>query len=244
MQSFVDRLLRMIRSIGPHRWVRLIRRRRRVEGSMPPMLLIGTVGVWFFSGLAFSMLGGSVALTILAYVALAPWFILGLVLSLAVSVDGVNNLRRFGVSAIRRPRWWFELSRLTWMLLLFALLSMPLLYYAGGPLLRPIAEFLFRALPTLFIAFMVLGTAGYLVSGMRGRRRRGRAFECVQWFYWMSGILVALVEVVEWLPANAGWAQPMTLIACVIALSLMGILCLTIADRWKRRITRSRRIAT
>lgn len=244
MQFVFDHLLGIIRPIDPRQWPLVIRRLRTAEGWVPPMMLIATMMVLLLIGQGFGVLGGNVGLKVFNYVALATWLVVGVLSSLAVTIDGLNNLRRFGASGISRPRYWFELSRLNWMFLLFAALSTPLILFIGGAQLRPIADLLFRAIAPLFITFMAFSTGGYLVSALTKRRRRGRAFECVQYFYWMFGVTGTVTAFAIWIPVHAGWAQPMTAIACLIAASLMGVLVITIADRCKRRATRSREIAT
>ena len=244
MQFVVDHLLGIIRPIDPRQWPLVIRRLRRADGWMPPMMLIATMMSLLLIGHGFGLLGGNIALKVFNYVALATWLVVGAVSSFAVTIDGLDNLRRYGAFGVSRPRWWFELARLNWMCLLFAGLSIPLIHFAGGAQLRAIADFLFRAIAPLFMTFMAFSTGGYLVSASTKRRRRGRAFECVQYFYWMFGVTGAVTAFAIWIPVQAGWAQPMTAIACLIAASLMGILVLTIVDRRKRRATRSREIAT
>lgn len=244
MQFVFDHLLGIIRPINPRQWPLVIRRLRTADGWTPPMMLIATMMLLWFIGHGVGLLGGNVALKLFNYVALATWLVVGILSSLAVTIDGVNNLRRFGASGFSRPRWWFELARLNWMFLLFAAMSMPLIHFAGGAQLRLIADLLFRAIAPLFITFMAFSTGGYLVSALTTRRRRGRAFECVQYFYWMFGVIAAVTAFAIWIPVQAGWAQPMIVIACLIAGSLMGILVLTISDGWKRRVTRSRETAS
>ena len=244
MQFLFDQILGIIRPIAPHQWPLVIHRLRTAEGWTPPMMLIATMILLLLIGQGFGLLGGNIALKVINYVALATWLVVGVLSSLVVTIDGLNNLRRFGASGITRARWWFELSRLNWMLLLFTALSTPLIHFAGVAQLLPIADVLFRAIGPLFITFMAFSTSGYLVSALTKRRRRGRAFECVQYFYWMFGIITAVTAFAIWIPVHAGWAQPMTAIACLIAASLMGIFVLAIADRWKRRASRSREIVT
>jgi hypothetical protein len=204
---------------------------------MPPMMLIAAMMMLFLLGQGFGLLGGILPARVFNYVAIATWLVVSLVASLAVTIDGVNNIRRLGFAGIFRPRWWFEISRLTWMFLLLAALSTTAIHFVGTPWLCTVGDFLFRAIPAVYIAFMVFSTGGYLVSGITRRRRRGRAFECMQYFYWLFGVISAVVFLVVWLPARTGWAQPMTVVTCVIAASIIGILVLTVARRLDRKTT-------
>lgn len=228
----IAHMLGIIRPVDPREWPETVRRLRRADGWMPPMMLIATVFVLFFVERGFGLFGGNNELKVFNYVALATWLVVAVFSTLAVMIDGVNNLRRLGMWALLRPRWWFELSRLAWIGLLLAALSMLLFQFAGGPRLHDAGEMLSRALPTLFFAFMLFSTGGYLVSLMTTRRRRGRAFECVQWFYWLVILIGTATTVPLWFPDHVQW---MTVVACVLAACLMAILLLAITDRWKRR---------
>lgn len=235
MQILLEHLLGIVRPIDPREWPLVIRHLRSSEGWAPPMLLVATMGVLLFGGEGFGLLGGNFALKVFNYVALATWFVVGSLASVTVMIDGANNLRRLGIAGLSRPRGWFECSRLTLISLLLVGLSVPLLHFAGGFILRPLSDLLFRTLPPLYIAFLILSTSAYLLSIATGRRRCGRAFECVQYFYWLFGIIFSATAFAIWLPVQAGWAQPMTVVACVIAASLMGVLVVKIAERWERR---------
>ncbi len=117
------------------------------------------------------------------------------------------------------------------MLLVFGGLSVFLILMAGGPQAFEGRDAFVSILPVLFLIFMATGTAGYLVSRLTGRRRRGRAFECVQYFY-MFGLSFLVIVPALLLPRWAGW-QPLTVIWCLIVASLTGALLLTISDRRK-----------
>ena len=155
MQILLEHLLGIVRPIDPREWPSVIRRLRSSEGWVPPMLLIATIGVLVFGGQGFGLLGGNFALQLFNYVAIATWFIVGSLASAAVVIDGGNNLRRLGLSGLARPRWWFECARLAWISLLLMGLSVPLLHFVGGFILRPLSDVLFRTLPTLYITFMI-----------------------------------------------------------------------------------------
>jgi hypothetical protein len=241
MQFLLDHLIGILRPIGPHHWAIAIRGLRRAEGWWPPMMLIAAMGTLFFIGQGFGLLGGVLAVKIFNWVAIATWLVVGLIASLAVTIDGISNFRRLGIRGIVRPRWWFELARLTWMLFLLGALSLPLLHFSGIPPLSNAGDHLFRALPAIFVIFMFFGTIGYLVSALSGRRPHGRAFECVEYFYWILGSVVAVTMFVVWLPAKVRWAQPLTLTACVVAASLMGIVLLKVGNRWQASASRKKR---
>ncbi len=240
---FLDHLLGFIRPIDPREWPLLIRRLRAADGWMPPMLLIATMMTLSFVGQGIGLLGGNVAIKVYNYVASATWLVVGVISALAVTLDGVNNLRRLGLSGVTRPRWWFELSRLMWMLLLYFALTIWLILVVGEPRFIPVGDLLFHATRIFAIAFFVASTLGYSISWITKRRRRGRAFECVQYFYCVFGGCGAVTFLAIWIPVRARWATPLTAVACLIAASLIGALILTISHRYDRREERSREIA-
>jgi len=232
MPFFFQQLLGIFLPIDPRRWPTGIQRMRTCEGWGPPMFLIATTGTLIFVGRGIGLLGGNGAVKLFNYLALATWLVAGTLGCLAVTLDGMNNLRRLGPWAVSRPRWWFELSRLTWMLFLFVALSAILLLAVGGPQLCGKFNSIWSVLPALLLLFMVTDTAGYSVSAVTRHRRRGRAFECVQYFY-MFGLASAVIMPALWIPLWAGWAQPLTILWCLIAASLTAALTLTILDRRK-----------
>jgi hypothetical protein len=229
MQHLLDHLLGIIRPIDPRRWPQAIRGMRIAEGWVPPMTLIAMFAVLIFIGHGVGLIGGNFIVKVFNYVAIATWLIVGLASNVVVTFDGMNNLRRLGFCGIRTPRWSFEVSRMAWLILVFAGLSAILLSFLGGARLEPAGNALFKFVTPLYAAFFVSGTAGYIVSAVTGRRPRGRAFECMQYFYWIFGIIGSLVGLAIWVPARAGWAEPMTVIACIIGAALLGILIVSIA---------------
>src|SRR5258708_10086898 len=98
MRLLLDHLFGVMRPIDPRQWPLVIRRLRTAEGWMPPMMIIATTMLLFLIGQGFGLLGGNIALRALNYVALATWFIVALFASLAVTIDGIHNLKRYGVS--------------------------------------------------------------------------------------------------------------------------------------------------
>jgi hypothetical protein len=239
-QFLLDHLIGILRPIGPHHWALAVRRLRRADGWLPPMLLIAAMATLFFLGQGFGPLGNVLAVRVFNYAAMATWLIVGSVASAAVTIDGLRNLRHLTPGGMLRPRWWFELSRLAWMILLLAALSLPLFHFSGIPRLRAAGDSLFRILPTMYVAFMLFGTAGYLVSLLARRRPRGRAFECVEYFYWLFGVVAAVTMFVVRIPPQVGWAQPATIVACAVAAAVIGAFILKVAYRWDATMVRKR----
>jgi hypothetical protein len=239
-QFLLDHLIGILRPIGPQHWALAVRRLRRTDGWLPPILLIAAMMTLFLLGRGFGLLGNVLVVRVFNYAALATWLIVGAAASAAVTIDGLGNLRRLTPGGMLRPRWWFEMSRLAWMILLLAALSLPLFHFSGIPRLRAAGDSLFRVLPTMYVAFMLFGTAGYLVSIIARRRPRGRAFECVEYFYWLFGVVAPVTMFVVWIPARAGWAQPATVVACAVAASLIGAFILKVARRSDATTVRKR----
>lgn len=240
MPFALEHLLGILSAISPHKWPSVIRRLRRSPGWVPPMVLIATLGLLMFGRNGFGLLGGHIALIVFNYIAIGTYFTVGSIASAAVMIDGANNLRRLGIRGVSRPRWWFEWARLAWITLLLVGLAMLIFHLVGGAVFAPLADSLFHIAPSLFFAFLVLSTAAYFLSLATRRRRSGRAFECVQYFYWTFGVISALIAVLTWVPAQAGWAQPMTVVLSIVAASLMAIVLFKLAQRWERKLDSAR----
>jgi hypothetical protein len=236
IQFLVEHLLGFIHPIDPRKWPLVVRRLRAAQGWAPPMLLIATAMTLMFASQGFGLFGGHIVVKLFNFLALATWFVVGVAASFAAVVDGSRNLRRLGLFGLSRPRWWFELSRLAWMAFLFLALSAPILHFAGGFDIAALSSVAIYVFVTLYAAFMTSGTTAYLLSIFTRRRRSGRAFECVEYFYWLCGILFWAVMVVVWLPARLGWAEPMTAVLCMIAASLLAIVVIRLASRRRQLV--------
>jgi hypothetical protein len=235
MQALLDHLLGVVRPVDPRLWAQAIRKMRTAEGWVPPMVLLAAFAMLFFIGQGFGLLGGNIVLKIFNYFAIATWIVVCLLGNMSITIDGLNNLRRLGFFGIRNPRWSFEVSRLAWMTLLFVALTGILFEILGGAKLKPVGDALFYVVPALYVTFFVSGTMGYALSAITGRRRRGRAFECVQYFYWMFGIIGALFSFAIWLPARAGWGEPLVVVACIVGAALLAPLVIAITKPERRR---------
>jgi hypothetical protein len=102
-----------------------------------------------------------------------------------VTLQSLCNLKQLRFVGCSRPRWWFELSRICWITFVFLALAIALARFGqlandGLPL-----TVLMPAVPAFLIGFLLFSSTGYAVSLVGGRPRRGRAFECVQYFYWL-----------------------------------------------------------
>jgi len=241
--------LGVVLPVDPVRWPMVIRRMRAGEGSDPPMMLIASTTVLCLAGPALQrlgLLGGNVLLSAFNYVALATWLAVSGLGCCAVAIDGVQHLRRFGFVAPARPRWWFEVSRLLWIGFVFSSTSIVLtMLLLGGPPNGDAFERLFWMAAGLGGLFMLSATCGYAVSLTTGRTRRGRAFECTQYF-WMFGIAMAAIAAATALATLVGWNQHWMLFVSVAAAAMTGVIALKVRE-WKTRggiLTRTRQGAS
>lgn len=203
---------------------------------MPPMMMIASAGAVLFVSRGFGLLGANPAVQAFNYAAVATWFVVGGGASLVMTWRGARNLSRLGVAASVRPRWWFEVARVAWITSLFALLGSVLLTFGAGARFVAVAAGLFRLAGYLVTAFFVTTTWGYVLSALTRHRRRGRAFECVQYFYITFGVVGGVTQLVVWLPNRLGWANDaITVTACVAAAVVMGVLILAISERARKR---------
>jgi apolipoprotein N-acyltransferase len=81
---------------------------------------------------------------------------------------------------------------------------------------------LILAVPAFLVGFLLFSSTGYVVSFVGGRPRRGRAFECVQYFYWVW-IAGFVVFASLWVGHGFGGANGAVLSAVGVAVA--AILC-------------------
>lgn len=126
---------------------------------------------------------------VLAWAGWGTLWITGLLGTAAIGYDSVRNIRRFGLHAIGRPRFFFELSRAT-IAVAFLLWAPALTFALLLPNINvPGANFIDirQLVTTLVVLFCLAAICGYLTSYLTGRRLRGRAYECTSWFFCVLG---------------------------------------------------------
>jgi hypothetical protein len=196
------------------------------------MMIIASAFVLAGVANGLGLFAGNVIVMAFHCVTAATIFVIGIAATMAVLLDSYRNLGRFGTIAVARPRWWFEMSRLIWIVFLFMFLLAVGADFAGLRL-GLFKDLWVRVGSALFIAFLVLSTVGYVISAATGQSRNGRAFECTQYFYWLSCAIVGFTTLVIWIPARVAWAGPVTVALCIAAASIAARV-LTIAKRAER----------
>jgi hypothetical protein len=236
MRFLIEHLLGVIRPINPFDWPAHVRRLRTSEGWVPPMMVLAALGVLAGMNWGFGLLGQNGVVRFFNYLSLATWFVVASLATCAVLVDSVRNIARYGFVPLSRPRWWFEVSRTTWIIALVVGLTLPMAHLAAVPLAMRFADTVFAIVPIAIGMFFVSATLGFAISALTGRPRRGRAYECVQYFYVVFGATFGITAFAIWLPNVAPAVNgPLTVAACVVTASLLGIFVLKLSERMKRR---------
>jgi hypothetical protein len=174
----------------------------------------------------------------------ATWFIVGLIATFDVARRGSRNVVRFGPWGLTRARWWFEVARLAW---LFTLMDILFLGFAATPWMHGVRLFTmdaanaaFMALGPAVAAWMLTTTVGYCLAWILWAPLRGKAFECVHYFFTIIGsITLGALGVYLWDP-NVSFIQ----LAFAAVLALAGAVLLlagfiSIVRRYERRVRKS-----
>lgn len=237
-----------IRNFGASVWFAYSRIVNRDSGWGAPMLLVAGLGTIGFT-LALDRLIGIRLFGLLAVDSGILWCVLAFVASSVQAFRSVKALMRLSWRGVFRPRWWFELSRICIILSLFGftLVAVGVLLAANG--IQPAALSTLFALSLLFsfcAAVLFLGTAtiGYVISFLTHRRRRGKAYDCVHYFYVIVGSVTLLaVSVSHWPPADIWPAGCIFFATGAAGLSIALFGFLSIIDRETIRKDQTARFA-
>ncbi len=172
------------------------------------------------------------------------WFIVGLIATCTIARRGAGHLVRFGIWGFTRPRWWFEVARLAWLAtLLDALVLVFVVSVLPRGLRGPIADV--ATLPLFVLgpaacAWIVAATTGYVLAWVRWLPMRGKAFDCVQYFYTIMLSIALAASGVYLFEANKPWFE--RALAGVIG-TVGGVLFvvgfISIIRRWERNERRA-----
>lgn len=210
--------------IGTHLWKPLSRRLTTDAGWLPPMIMIAGAGL--ILTLSFVVVGATPPAWAknIGLFTWITWVIVGGLASLRVAARSVYNLVRLGPLAFRLPRWWFEIGRLSFIVLLFAVLTLVVI---GGLWLQGVRGFDdFQSLVQIVVlisaaSFALAAVAGYGLSFVFRLPRRGRAYECVHYFGTIVGSITLLVLAIY------AWPQQWRLLDAVISV-VLGVLGLAL----------------
>ena len=240
MIAWLRKTISSLAPIGPHRWLDASRALARADGWVPPMSLISLFGMLLFSNGLF------VKVPVMLIITWVTWLVVGLGALAIVAARSLHTCARYGALGWTRPRWWFELARLLWIVGLFSLLSVGLHAFAPannvGRGMNVVSEWLFVFGKCCFPGFFLAATVGYGISFARRLPRRGRAFECTQYFYTLSGGIGFVTFVAMAWPPLRPW--PNAALVCVVGLAgmvfLIGGVSSVIARReqFEKRINR------
>lgn len=220
MFAWLRETISSLAPIGPRRWIEASRALARADGWVPPMSLVALFGMVLFSNGLF------VKLPLIWIITWVTWFVVGVGALAIVAARSLRSCARYGMYGWMRPRWWFELSRLLWIVGLFCILSACLPAFAPanniGRWLTIVLEWMFVLAIYCFPSFFLAATIGYGISFARRLPRRGRAFECTDYFYTFSGAIGVVTFVAyAWLPLRPWPNGAMLCIAGVAGIALL-----------------------
>ena len=237
-QAF-DILDRFRRPISPGLWKRFARALTTGPGWMPPMLLFAGSGVILMLNVGLGHFDNIAWLKTFNLAVTLSWCAVGLLACLLVAKRSIRNLSRFGPRGFLRPRWWFELGRLTWMaaicslvMVVFGLLVSEMGIVGG---LEWLFGIFLLVMGYSWPAFFVVTTIGYLLAFLRGLPCRGRAADCAGYFYLLAGG-VGLATWAAMLWPDDGAAGRVMLAAAMgsIGVSMLLVAFLTSIRRWEQ----------
>lgn len=207
----------LMNPISPWHWSTTARRLARAEAWVPPMMIIAGGGlILVVSQLAFLTKTPvqHFAISILAWL---TWLIVGAIATFIGTFESVRNLMRYGIDGPTRPRWWFEIARLLWTGFLLGLLSLPLGFLTLNILLYVIGEIV-----GTFALFFATASVAYLLTFRKGKPFRGRAFECVHFFYpSLGGICLLIYAASLWPPDDLLIGGTLIAVSGLLGISLL-----------------------
>ena len=187
------------------------------------MMIIASFGVLLGINAGFGLLGNNAFVRNANYVAISTWYLVSTVATMAVSYDGFRNIFRFPTGYLR-PRLWFEISRLAFNFICLLLVT---IFGIAITNLKPpavIDKLLLNSVLLNASVFMIASTIGYATSLATGRKRTGKAFQCVQFFYGMTlaGLIVAVFAFVLpiWFPILN---NPLVLSTVIASMAFLGV---------------------
>ncbi len=190
LKQFIAGFFAFQSPVWPHQWLKFARGLVSNIGWMPTMFL------WSIFGLVVSVnfgMGRQQNIQWLERFNFWTWITWSIVAVLAIfmtSVRSARTLGRFGLLGPTRPRWWFEIASVAWSVTTISFIGIMLGLFlnsqqrqAFSDVFTPLMAVLLVSLPAFFTA----ATIGYAVSFVGGRRRAGKAYDCVHYFYSIVG---------------------------------------------------------
>jgi hypothetical protein len=197
---------------------------------MPPMLMIAALGsAWGMHGL-WAMFQGLTWLT---------WFAVGLIATGTVAWRGIGHLVRSGAWGLTRPRWWFEVARLAFLAalcdVLVLLLVISLFPNAPRGPLGSAATLAFISAGPLFVFWVLIASVGYVLAWVRWLPLRGKAFDCVHYFYALVvGIWLAVIGIVMLEPQQPLLVQVVAGTTSIAGVAVLAAGFVSIIVRWEK----------
>jgi hypothetical protein len=228
-----------LRPIAPWHWPEVSRRLAVAHGWIPPMLMIAALGSAYGMHELWELVLGPQLAFPLQGLTWLTWFAVGLIATGTVAKRGAGNILRFGPWGLTRPRWWFEVARLVFLVtlidLLVFLLAMSVWPNAMRGPMAVAADLIYGSLRPLFVSWVVVASVGYTLAWLRWLPLRGKAFDCVHYFYVMVVSIVLATSGVLLFEAQRPWFVRVfatTIGAAGAVLFVFGFI--SIVRRWER----------
>lgn len=169
------------------------------------MLLFSTTGTVLLSGVLQPNAGDHWSLYLTNWAGTACWIPIAMISILLTTFRTVSVLGRMGGFGLQRPRWWFEIARSCWNSSIVCVTGVLLLILLPRQVMA-VFDPAFAAVRSFGIALLLsslgFATGGDVVSFATGRCRRGRAYDCVRYFYTLVGPMFLVGFAPELCPTN------------------------------------------
>jgi hypothetical protein len=206
---------------------------------MPPMLMIAALGSAYGMHEMWELILGPQMAFPLQGLTWLTWFAIGLIATCTIARRGVTHLWQLGFWGLTRPRWWFEAARLALLLSLFdvfiLLFAISVVPNGARGRLADTTTIAYFSLGPLVVSWVVAASVGYVLAWLRWRAPRGKAFDCVHYFYVISvGIWLATSGVLMF-EAQGPWLVQVF----AVGIGGIGVLLLvfgfiSIVKRWEK----------
>jgi hypothetical protein len=204
-QKWIAAVLAFFSPVLPWHWWSFARRLSTTHGWMPSMMLWAILGVVLSLNFGIGRQQNIPWLERLNWMGLLTWAIVATLAMLLTINQSFTTIWRLGSFGFWRPRWWFELARTSWNVATIAVVGLLLGVFMNNQqrqFLEPLFSALFTTSRIMAPSFFLFATMGYLLSFILRLSRRGRAYDCVHYFYSICGSLGIITYATILCPPN------------------------------------------
>lgn len=205
LRKWIAAVIAFFSPVLPWHWWSLARRLSIAHGWMPTMLLWAVLGIVLSLNFGIGRQQNIPWLERFNWLGLLTWAIVATLAMIMSVTQSAFAIWRMGVFGFRRPRWWFELARTFWNIATIAVVGLLLGVVMDNQqrlLLGPLLSVLYSTFGIMAPAFFLFATTGYVLSFASRLPRRGRAYDCVHYFYTTCGSLGIITYAAILCPPN------------------------------------------